>query len=101
MSRGKHFSQKELDFIKVHSLDMSIKEIALALNRNYWAIHRIIQKKLGVEKSHNFTVEDDYFLKRTYPKLGAKYCATVLGVDEISVYNRVQKLNIRKNGRNV
>ena len=47
MSRGKRFSEEELSFIKVHSQDMSISEIATSLGRNYWAVQRIMQAKIG------------------------------------------------------
>lgn len=45
MSRGKRFTEQELEYIKVHSQDMTITEIATALGRNYWAVQRILQAK--------------------------------------------------------
>ena len=45
MSRGKRFTEQELEYIKVHSQDMTISEIATALGRNYWAVQRVLQAK--------------------------------------------------------
>lgn len=95
MSRGKHFSQEELEFIKVNSLVMSITDIAKKLGRNYWAIHRKM-KELGIVKNHVFTVNEDFTIRQLYGKFPAKTIATKLGVDEDAIYNRVKKLKIRK-----
>jgi len=96
MSRGKHFSEQELLFIKVHCLDKSITEIAQELGRNYWSIHRVMQK-MGVAKSHNFSADDDFLIKKLYSHRSAKYIATQLGIDEVAVYNRAKKLGLKKN----
>lgn len=49
MSRGKRFTEQELEYIKVHSQDMTISEIATALGRNYWAVQRVMQNKSAEE----------------------------------------------------
>lgn len=49
MSRGKHFTQDEIDFLKVNALIMTTRELAEKLGRNYWAVHRKLQE-LGVRK---------------------------------------------------
>lgn len=49
MSRGKRFSEMELEYIKVHSQDMTISEIATALGRNYWSVQRVMQNKSAQE----------------------------------------------------
>lgn len=95
MSRGKHFTEKEREFVKVHCLDMSISEIANQLGRNYWAIHRLIQG-IGCSKNHKFTPDEDFKIRQLYGKYKASYIATVLGIDEIAVYNRVRKLGLSK-----
>ena len=45
MSRGKRFTEQELEYIKVHAQDMTIQEIATALGRSYWAVQRVLQAK--------------------------------------------------------
>lgn len=140
MSRGKRFTEQELEYIKVHSQDMTISEIATALGRNYWAIQRIMQNKpaenlteeqiqfinehkdemnvyelasklgvgyaavygyinrmVNVKQNHIFTPNEDFIIRQMYPKYRVRLIATKLGVDEMSVYNRVKKLGIRKN----
>ena len=93
MSRGKHFSKKELEFIKVNALVMSIEEIAKALGRNYFAVHRKIVA-LGINKSHVFTANEDFIIRQMYGKYSAKAIATKIGVDENSIYNRCKKLKL-------
>lgn len=97
MSRGAHLTDKELEFIKVHSLDMTTTEIAQALGRNYFTIHRQLQK-IGAKKNHVFTANDDFVIRKLYGQYNAKYIATKLGIDETAVYNRVKKLGLKKNG---
>lgn len=98
MSRGKHFSPEELEFIKVNALVMNTQQIASALGRNYWSIHRQLQS-LGVKKNHSFTPNEDFIIKQMYGRYSAKVIATKLGIDEEAVYNRVKKLKLRKNNR--
>ena len=95
MSRGKHFTKQELEYIKVNALLMSIKDIANALGRNYWAIHRKMQE-LGISKNHTFTANDDFIIRQMYGKYSAKVIATRIGVDELAIYNRCKKLKLTK-----
>lgn len=95
MSKGKYFSEEELQFIKVNALVMSTQQIATALGRNYWSIFRKLQS-LGVRKNHIFTANDDFIIRQMYGKYSAKVIATKIGVDEEAVYNRIKKLNVRK-----
>lgn len=97
MSRGKHFSTEEIEFIKVNALVMSTTEIAKALGRNYWTVHRKMQD-MGISKSHTFTANDDFIIKQMYGKFSAKVIATKIGVDENSIYNRCKKLKLTKGG---
>lgn len=97
MSRGKQLTEEERQYIKVHCLDQSIQEIATALGRNYWTIHRVLQG-MGVAKSHTFTADEDFLIRKLYGKFSAKYIATKIGVDETAIYNRVKKLGLKKNG---
>lgn len=96
MSRGKHFTEQEIEFLKVNSLVMSTKELANKLGRNYWAVHRKLQV-LGVSRNHSFTADEDYIIKRMYGRFTAKAIATKIGVDENAIYNRCKKLRLRKN----
>lgn len=94
MSRGKHFTEKEIEYLKVNSLVMSTKELADKLGRNYWAVHRKLQE-LGISKNHIFTPDEDYIIKRMYGKFTAKAIATKIGVDENAIYNRCKKLKLK------
>lgn len=97
MSRGKHFSAEEIEFIKVNALVMTTTEIAKQLNRNYWAIHRKM-KEMGISKSHVFTADEDFIIRRMYGKYPIKAIATKIGVDENAIYNRCKKLKLTKGG---
>lgn len=97
MSRGKHFSGEEIEFIKVNALVMTTTEIAKQLNRNYWAIHRKM-KEMGISKSHVFTADEDFIIRRMYGKYPVKAIATKIGVDENAIYNRCKKLKLTKGG---
>ena len=94
MSRGKHFTEREIEYLKVNSLVMSTKELADNLGRNYWAVHRKLQA-LGISKNHIFTPDEDYIIKRMYGKFTAKAIATKIGVDENAIYNRCKKLKLK------
>ena len=94
MSRGKHFTEKEIEYLKVNSLVMPTKELADKLGRNYWAVHRKLQA-LGISKNHIFTPDEDYIIKRMYGKFTAKAIATKIGVDENAIYNRCKKLKLK------
>lgn len=93
MSRGKHFSQEEIEFLKVNALVMTTKELADKLGRNYWAVHRKLQA-MGVIKNHVFTADEDFIIKRMYGKYTAKVIATKIGVDKNAIYNRCKKLKL-------
>lgn len=95
MSRGKHFSEKEIEFIKINGLVMSASKIAKALGRNYWSIHRKMQE-LGISKNHLFTADEDFIIRQMYGKFPAKTIATKLGVDMNAIYNRCKKLKLPK-----
>ena len=97
MSRGKHFSAEEIEFIKVNALVMTTTEIAKKLGRNYWAIHRKMQG-MGISKSHVFTANEDFIIRQMYGKYSAKSIATKIGVDENAIYNRCKKLKLTKKG---
>lgn len=96
MSRKPRFTQEELDFIKVNSLVMSPHDIAKALGRNYWAVHRHLHSMVG-HRNHIFTANEDFVIRKMYGCCSAKAIATKLGVDENSIYNRIKKLGIKKN----
>lgn len=93
MSRGKHFSQEELEFLKVNSLVMTTKELADKLGRSYWTVHRKLQA-IGIIKNHIFTPDEDFIIKKMYGKYTAKVIATKIGVDENAIYNRCKKLKL-------
>lgn len=95
MSRGKHFSREEIEFIKVNAIVMTTRELANKLGRNYWAVHRKLQA-MGVIKNHVFTADDDFIIKRMYGKYTAKVIATKIGVDENAIYNRCKKLKLNQ-----
>lgn len=97
MSRGKHFSKEEIEFIKVNALVKSTSEIAKALGRNYWSIHRKMHE-MGITNNHVFTANEDFIIRQMYGKYSAKAIATKIGVDENAIYNRCKKLKITKGG---
>ena len=96
MSKGKALSVEELEFIKVHLLDMTIKEIADALGRNYYTIYNL-NKKAGIERNHFFTPQEDAYIRQNYSKMPVERIGTKLGVSAMSIYNRARKLGIVKN----
>ncbi len=80
MSRGKRFTEQELEYIKVHSQDMTISEIALALGRNYWAVQRVMQAKtaesLTFEQIRQIeAMKGEKSLFQIAKKLGVSYSA--------------------------
>lgn len=95
MSRGKHFSEEELEFIKVNALVMSIGQIAKALKRNYFSVRKVMIS-LGIKKNHKFTANDDFIIRQMYGKYSAKVIATKIGVDEDAIYNRCKKIRLVK-----
>ena len=83
MSKGKRFTAQELEYIKVHSQDMTISEIATALGRNYWAVQRVMQNKNGEKLTERQIQEieklkDENTVYEIARKLGIGY-ATVYG----------------------
>lgn len=86
---------KEEKFIKEHVYAMTIGEIATSLGRNYYTIQRTI-KLLGFQLVNKWTKEQDEKLLELWGQYPAGYIATVLGVDENCVYNRVRRLGLKK-----
>lgn len=95
MAKGKALTKEELEFVKVHLLDMSIGDIAKALGRNYYTIYKLSQQA-GIKKNHWFTPEEDAFIKHNYAKWPVEKIAGRLGVKTMSIYNRARKLGIVK-----
>lgn len=96
MSRGKALTTKDLEYIKVHLLDMTIGEIAKALGRHYYTIYNI-SKSIGIERKHVFTPEEDNFIRKNYSKHRVDYIAGHIGVPVMSIYNRARFLGLKKN----
>lgn len=94
MSKGKRFTEDELDFIKVHSQDMSISEIATSLGRNYWAVQRVMQNKLGEKlTSEQMRQIDSMKGNKTVFQIARK-----LGVGYATVYGYLNKrVNLKLN----
>lgn len=98
MSRGKSLSKEELNFIKVHLLDMSIQEIADALGRNYYTIYNF-SKAAGIKRNHEFTPEEDEFIRRAYNRYSVEYIANKLNLTKSNIYNRARALGVSKKSR--
>ena len=94
MSRGKRFTEQELDYIKVHSQDMTISEIAKALGRNYWSVQRVMQNKVGEELTEEQKRQVDLMKKdKTIYQIAKK-----LGIGYASVYGYLNKrVNVTQN----
>ena len=94
MSRGKRFTEQELEYIKVHSQDMTISEIALALGRNYWAIQRIMQNK----SAEDLTEKQIKFINENKDKMNVYELASKLGVGYAVVYGYINRIvNVKQN----
>lgn len=93
MSRGKELSKEELEFIKVHLLDMSIQDIATALGRNYYTIYNY-SNKAGIKRKHEFTPQEDAYIRKNYNKLEVEYIANKLGLTKMAIYNRARNLGV-------
>ena len=94
MSRGKRFTEKELEFIKVHSQDMTISEIAKALGRNYWAIQRVMQNRSGEQ----LTEEQIRVIDTLKDKNSIYQIAKKLGIGYSAVYGYLNKrVNVKQN----
>lgn len=96
MSRGKSISQEELDYIKVNLLQKSVGEIANDLGRNYYTIYRI-SRGFGISRNHEFTPQEDAYIRKHYSDMSAIQIAGRLKIDVEMVYNRARKLGVRKN----
>lgn len=57
-------------------------------------------KEMGISKSHVFTADEDFIIRRMYGKYPVKAIATKIGVDENAIYNRCKKLKLTKEVRN-
>lgn len=80
MSRGKRFTEQELEYIKVHSQDMSISDIATALGRNYWAVQRVMQAKTAEnlteeQKRRILMMKDEHSVFKIARAVGVSYAA--------------------------
>ena len=94
MSRGKRFTEQELEYIKVHSQDMTISEIATALGRNYWAIQRVMQNKLG----ENLTDGQIATIEKMKDEHSVYKIAKELGVGYATVYGYlIRRINVKQN----
>lgn len=87
MSRGKRFTEQELDFIKVHSQDMTISEIATSLGRNYWAVQRVMQNK----PAENLTGEQIRFIEQNKNEMSIYEIANKLHIGYSIVYGYINK----------
>ena len=94
MSRGKRFTEQELEYIKVHSQDMTISEIATALGRNYWAIQRVMQAKTA----ENLTPEQTKVIDELKDSKTVYQIAKKLGIGYSAVYGYLNKrVNVKQN----
>ena len=94
MSRKKRLSEQELDFIKVHSQDMTINEIATSLGRNYWCVQRVLQNKEG----EKLTKEQMAFIDEYKSEWTIYQIANKLGVGYKEVYGYINKrVNVKQN----
>ena len=94
MSRGKRFSEQELEYIKVHSGDMSISEIATALGRSYWSVQRVLQNK----SAENLTEKQIEKILKLKDKKNVFEIARELGVGYTVVYGVInRRVNIKTN----
>lgn len=94
MSRGKRFSEQELEYIKVHSQDMTISDIATALGRNYWAIQRVMQAKTAEQ----LTTEQIRQIEAMKDEKSIFQIARAIGVNYAAVNGYLSKrVNIKQN----
>jgi len=94
MSRGKRFTEQELEYIKVHSQDMTISEIALALGRNYWAVQRVMQAKTA----ENLTPEQMRQIEAMKDEKSVYQIARKLGVGYSAVNGYLtRRINVKQN----
>lgn len=94
MSKGKRFTEQELDFIKVHSLDMTISEIATSLGRNYWSVQRIMQNRNG----ENLTKDQKRKIDELKSDKSIFQIARELGIGYSAVYGYLNnRINLKRN----
>lgn len=94
MSRGKRFSERELEYIKVHSQDMSISEIAKALGRNYWSVQRVLQNKSG----EDLTDEQKRQIEKMKADNTVYQIANKLGISYSAVFGyQARRINVKQN----
>jgi IS30 family transposase len=94
MSRGKRFTEQELNYIKVHAQDMSIADIATALGRNYWAVQRVMQAKTA----ENLTIEQKVKIDNLKDEKTIYQIARELGVSYAAVNGYLSKrVNVTQN----
>lgn len=94
MSRGKRFTQQELEYIKVHAQDMTISEIATALGRNYWAVQRVMQAKTA----ENLTPEQIRKINELKEEKNIYQIARKLGISYSAVNGYLNKrVNVKQN----
>ena len=94
MSRGKRFTEQELEYIKVHVQDMTISEIAMALGRNYWAVQRVMQAKTA----ENLTTEQIRKINELKEEKNIYQIARILGISYSAVNGYLNKrVNVKQN----
>ena len=94
MSRGKRFTEQELEYIKVHAQDMTISEIATALGRNYWAVQRVMQAKTA----ENLTTEEIRKINELKEEKTIFQIARKLGISYSAVNGYLNKrVNVKQN----
>lgn len=95
MANWKYVTESEKEYIRIHLLDMTVKEIAEALGRDYWTVHKY-KKMFGAQTNHKYTTSEDMYIRRVYGKTKTEYIANKIGVPVMSVYNRAKYLGLRK-----
>ena len=94
MSRGKRFSEQELEYIKVHSQDMSISDIATALGRNYWSVQRLMQNK----RSQDLSDEQKREIRELEKEFTVFQIARKLNICYSAVYGYLnRRVNVKQN----
>lgn len=92
MSRGKRFTEQELEYMKVHAQDMTISEIAMALGRNYWSVQRVLQAK----SAENLTPEQIRKIEELKDEKTIYQIARELGISYSAVNGYLTKRVNRK-----
>ena len=87
---------EEKRYIRAHSEDMAIEEIALALGRGYSTVQKYA-KSTGRGRYHTWTAEEDAMLMSLWKEYCAEYISRRMGIDVNSIYNRIRRL--KRNGK--